>query len=167
MEYSEVRPQIRSGDILAFTHRKWGSWRDIKVQLVRFFTQSEYSHLATAWVIGGRVFVIEAVTPLVRIYPLSKLGNFFWIPTGVTWKDKTEELALSYVGNKYSQIQAVQSFFEDPPEDDLWECAELVKALAKSDGLVLQSSPTPANLVRELQALGKSLNFVHNGGDHV
>ena len=83
-KYSEYRDQIKSGDLLAWSHRGFRSWHDFKVQAVRLFTQSEYSHVGIAWVVGGRVFVIEAVEPRVRIFPLSKLGEY---PTksGTIW----------------------------------------------------------------------------------
>jgi hypothetical protein len=98
-KYSEIRSQIKSGDLLAFRHEGWKSWHDFKVQLVRMFTRSEYSHVAVAWVVGERVMVVEAVEPCVRIFPLSKLGSFYWIPLNAPWKKETEEKALSYVGH--------------------------------------------------------------------
>jgi len=60
MKYSEVRDTIKSGDLLAWSHRGWRTWYDIKIQAVRFFTQSEFSHVGVAWAVGGRVFVLEA-----------------------------------------------------------------------------------------------------------
>ena len=102
MIYSEARATIRSGDILAWSHRGIKSWHDLKIWFVRMFTRSEFSHIGTAWVIGDRVFVIEAVMPLVRIYPLSKLGDFYHLPMGAPWRPSTEALALSKVGHKYS-----------------------------------------------------------------
>ena len=82
MIYKQARPMIRSGDVLAWSHRGIRSWHDLKIWLVRMFTRSEYSHVGTAWVVGNRVFVIEAVMPKVRIYPLSKLGDFYWLQMG-------------------------------------------------------------------------------------
>lgn len=35
MKYKEIRPLIKSGDILAWSHRGWKSWYDIKIQFVR------------------------------------------------------------------------------------------------------------------------------------
>ena len=162
MDYKDVRTQIKSGDILAFSHVGWKNWHDVKVNMVRFFTQSEYSHIATAWVTGGRVFVIEAVMPLVRIYPLSKLGDFYWIPMDALWTLETEEFALSKVGEKYSQLQAVAAYFGEPKKDSLWECAELGKSIAAVDGIVIDCNPTPANVVKTLQKMGKTIHYVKN-----
>jgi hypothetical protein len=57
MKYEAAREKVKSGDLLAWSHRGWRSWYDIQIQLVRFFTQSEYSHVGIAWVVGGRVHI--------------------------------------------------------------------------------------------------------------
>ncbi len=151
MLYSEIRPKIRSGDLLAWSHVGWDSWHDVKIQAVRAFTQSEYSHVATAWVIGDRVFVIEAVQPLVRIFPLSSLleDGCYWVPMGAPWLPQTEALALSKVGERYSQREAVQAFFELPTENSLWQCAELTRRIAASDGIDLGNRAVPTAIMKQ------------------
>jgi hypothetical protein len=124
MNYADARPQIKSGDLLAWSHRGWRSWYDVQIQLVRFFTQSEYSHVGVAWITGGRTFVIEAVTPKVRIYPLSKLGDFYWIPDFIEWTHDTEEKALSHVGTEYSKLEALSAFFGKSWDSAKMQCAK-------------------------------------------
>ena len=162
MRYSAARPLIRSGDLLAWSHRApfWRSWHDFKVAMVRAFTQSEYSHVGTAWVIGGRVMVIEAVLPLVRIYPLSKAGEFYHLPLQAAWSDAALEYALAKVGHRYSQLQALQAFFHLPRADDLWECAELARAIAAQDGIDLGDKATPTAVVRAAQLRGSPCTLV-------
>lgn len=164
MNYQDIRSEIRSGDILAFSHFGWSDWRDWVGELIKFVTRSQYTHLATAWVVGDRVFVIEAVLPVVRIYPLSLKGDFTWIPMNSTWKSTTETAALSYVGYPYSILDAIESVFKEPTHEHGWECAEIAKYLANLDGAGLKSTPTPGNIIRELQWLGKELKFVTNPG---
>lgn len=154
MKYSEVRPQIKSGDLLAWSYRGIKSWRDFKIWCIRLFTQSEYTHVGTAWVVGERVFVIEAVVPLVRIYPLSKLGTFYWLPLNAPWSAAAENAALSYVGCEYSTLQAMQAPFKETPNDDLFECAELFANIARQDGIELGITYTPSAIVD--QALRRS-----------
>jgi hypothetical protein len=163
MIYKQARPLIRSGDILAWSHRGIQSWHDLKIWFVRMFTRSEYSHVGTAWVIGSRVFVIEAVMPKVRIYPLSKLGDFYWLPMKAYWRKATETLALSYVGNDYSQIQAVQAPFMTPPADSEWQCAELVATIARQDSIDLGYAFTPSEIVLAAQKRGAPLTYVEGG----
>lgn len=151
MEYEKFRPSIRSGDLLAFTHLPLRSFYDLQVQAVRVFTKSEYCHVALAWVVGGRVFVIEAVTPKVRIYPLSKLLPFWHITTHAPWKPETEEFALSQVGMDYSKWQAIQAYFGKPDLDHLWECAELAGQVLAVDGISLGEKFTPSAIVYAAQ----------------
>ena len=160
MDYQTIRPTIRSGDLLSWSHRGIRSWHDLKIALVRMFTKSEYSHVGTAWVVGSRVLVIEAVIPLVRIYPLSKLGDFYHLPLDAPWKPDTEALALSYVGHAYSQLQAIQSPFMKPKHDELWECAELAAHIALSDGIDLGQIYTPSEVVRNAQLRGSLTTLV-------
>ena len=163
MIYKQARPMIRSGDVLAWSHRGIKSWHDLKIWFVRMFTRSEYSHVGTAWVVGNRVFVIEAVMPKVRIYPLSKLGDFYWLQMGAYWRKATETLALSFVGDDYSQVQAMVSPFITPPKDDRWECAELVATVARQDSIDLGDVYTPSEVVLAAQKRGAPLTYVEGG----
>ena len=145
--YAELRPTIKSGDILAWTNRRIEKISDLTLQVIRFFTKSEYVHVGTAWVVNDRVFVIEATIPLVRIYPLSKLLPFYLINTNSPWLKETENYALSIVGEKYSIRQAMFSLFKKPNLDDSWECAELVYELLKKDGIDIGEAYTPSDII--------------------
>lgn len=160
MDYQEARPRIRSGDLIAQSHREWKSWHDIKVQIVRFFTQSEYSHVGIAWVVGGRVFMLEAVQPKVRIYPMAKIGDFYWLPMKAQWKDATERIALEHVGDDYSQALAVQAFFSDIDHSTTNECAAYVRHVLESDEIFLGNRATPDAIVREAQKRGAEMYYV-------
>ena len=166
MNYKQVRDRIKSGDLLAWSHKSWSSWYDIKVQLVRFFTQSEYCHVGLAWVVAGRVFVIESVIPKVRIVPLSNNLPFYWVPTETPWLPETEEFALSQVGvGTYSQLEAVLAQLGKPtPESNgKWECAKFVNALLTMDGLAFDNiRDTPTATVERAQSLGYPCYFVPN-----
>ncbi len=155
MQYSQARQQIKSGDLLAWTHRPWSSWYDFKIQMVRVFTRSEYCHVGVAWVSAGRVWVIEAVTPKVRVYPLSKLLPFYLLPLPVEpWTREHEERALDPVGDDYSQWQAIVAIASRPARDNLWQCAELADMIARVGGIDLGTDITPKGLVRAAQTLG-------------
>lgn len=49
--YSEIRDKIKSGDVIAW------KGKTIYSKIVSLATQSEFTHVAIAWVIGKRVFV--------------------------------------------------------------------------------------------------------------
>jgi len=160
MNYSEARPQIKSGDILAWSHTGWKSWHDIKVQAVRMATRSEYSHVAVAWVVGNRVFALEAVMPCVRIFPLSKLGSFYWIPTEAKWDELVLENALSKVGEEYSQVSAIKAFFIKIEADGSWECAQYVMEVLSKCGIDLGWRATPDSVVLEAQKLDFPMHYI-------
>lgn len=162
MLYNSIRNNIKSGDLLAWSHKSWRSWYDIKIQLVRLFTQSEYSHVGLAWCIGERVFVLEAVTPYVRIYPLSRSKEFYWIPLNIQWDNKIEEEALSKVGDSYSQLDAIKAFFSLSIKNNKWECAEYVADILNVGGIDLGSKLTPAHIVESALKLGNDLHFISN-----
>lgn len=149
MKYIQARPLIRSGDILAFSHGNWKTWSGIKTNMVRIFTRSTYSHVGIAWVVGSRVFVLEAVKPRLRIFPLSQSGDFYLIGTGVSWSFGTEEYALAKVGTLYSELAAMRAFFDPLEEGNVEQCAAYVREVLKYEGLNLGTRSTPDAVVAE------------------
>ena len=161
-KYSEYRSNIKSGDLLVWSHTSWKTLHDIKIQLVRFFTQSEYAHCGVAWVVGSRVFVLEAREPCVRIFPLSKLGNFYHLPLKAPWSTSTEEKALSYIGAEYKQLHAIKAFFKPLDKGDVSECAALALAILENDGIYLGDRSTPDALVKQAQLYGNPTYYIEN-----
>lgn len=163
MKYSEVRETIKSGDLLAFSHGDWKTWDGIKVNIVRMFTRSTYSHVAIAWVVGGRIFALEAVKPKLRIFPLSKLGEFYHIPLNAKWSEHTEEYALSKIGIEYSELVAMAAFFKPVENENVQECAAYVLEVLEKDGIFLGYMAIPDNVVQEALKRSGKLTFVEGG----
>jgi len=128
MKYEELRQTIKTGDLLAWSEGgAWNSWRNIQLNLVRLGTMSDYNHVGIAYVVGGRVFVVEAVVPYVRIYPLSRLLPFFYIRTNFTATEYTEQVLLKSIGIPYSKWEAIKAAFtKDTNNDKVIQCAKLV-----------------------------------------
>lgn len=160
-EYKEKRGDIKSGDVLAWTHRGWGSWYDFQIQMVRMFTRSEYAHVGVAWVIGGRVFVFEAVSSGVRIMPLSRLLPCYWIRLG-RWGYTAEEFALQQVAQPYSKVQAVLAGLGllKVGHDTVWQCAEYTIEVLKAAGVNLRGPATPSWVVENLLGMGCSVEIL-------
>lgn len=150
MKYANYRDKIKSGDVLAWTHRaSWfSSWYDFKVNFVRLVTMSEYSHVGIAWVFQGRVFVIESVTPFVRIVPLSNLLPAYVLTGKGELTEEQLNKAIELVGvGKYSIPEAMIAFLDkNDIHNDKWECAEFVKYV-----LDLDCTATPAKVVQKMQ----------------
>ncbi len=166
MKYSDYRNKIQKGDVLAWSHKGLHSWYDFKVQVVRAVTRSEYSHVGFAWPIAGRVFILEAVMPKIRIYPLSKELPFYHVPLGGDWwTDEIEETALGLIGDCYSQTDAIKAFLgmSSVGANNVWQCAEYVAYLLIKGGLILNSDlnyPDPSNVVEALQQTGRPIYLI-------
>lgn len=162
MKYEDMRDTIRSGDLLSFNHGDWKSWSGIKTMIVHMATRSTYSHVAIAWRVGGRVMVLEAVKPKLRIFPLSLSGNFYITPTNAPWKYDTEEYALSKIGVDYSEINAVIADFKKLPDGDVSECAAYVREILLRDGIYLGDISTPEAVTLAAQRRGFPTQYVEN-----
>ena len=157
MIYADARLRIKSGDVLAFSHRPIRSWYDLQIAIVRAFTRSEYSHVGIAYRLAGRVFILEAVSSGIRIYPLSRCGAFYWIPRlRMTVAEEVE--ALLHVGAPYSKWEALKAFFgKSDDTNDQWQCSEYVAHVLS---LPIENQ-TPAEVVRYLlDTEGRTLRYV-------
>ncbi|MFZ6755750.1 hypothetical protein ACO0K9_00905 [Undibacterium sp. Ji50W] len=166
MQYASVRDKFRSGDLIAFTHKKWGSLYDLEIQVVRAGTQSEYSHVAGVIVFAGRVFIVESVVPVIRLVPLSNYAEegFYWVPMNYEISNEELEFSLSKVGKgQYSKWQAIKAQFRRLKigEDDLWECAEFMIAAKRLSGIGLGDKATPSAVIEHvLQKYDTSVSLV-------
>jgi hypothetical protein len=165
MDYSLARDQIKSGDVIALSHDQWGSWYDLQIQAVRMFTESEYSHIALAWVFAGRVFLIESVEPVVRILPLSNLADkgFYHIPIGVDYTEAELEFLMSKVGvTPYSKLEAILAYFKKAKIGDtrVEECAKLAIEARRLSGIDLGDKATPSAVVKTLLESNHVIQYV-------
>ena len=156
MSYADHRTKIKSGDLLAWSHRPWGSWYDLKVQAVRMFTRSEYCHVGIAWCVADRLFALEAVLAEVRIFPLSRMLPFYHIPVPAQWEPEVEAWALKQIGEQYSQWQAIKAGLGllKAGDDSIWQCAEYAQEVLARAGIVLPGDPTPTNIVAQAMKFG-------------
>lgn len=164
MEYKDIRSEIKSGDLIAFSHGSWTSFSGFLTNIVRIFTRSTYSHVGVAWVIDNRVFVFEAVKPLTRLYPLSLMGDFYWIPTKANWNGKAETFAIENMGVEYSNMACIEAFAKELDKDDVRECAAYAKAILGRAGVYVGRLARPDTVIQELQNQGKYVAFIKNGG---
>lgn len=165
MQYENARPLVRAGDLIALSHTGWSSWQDLEVQTVRLVTESEYSHVGLVWEVAGRLFVIEAVEPLVRLVPLSNFAakGFYWIPLGRPITDDELRYALAKVGvARYSKWQAILGYLRRLAigADDLEQCSEFVIACRRLSGVDLGDAATPSAVVLQAQRQGAALYYI-------
>lgn len=152
MNYELLRSSFQSGDIAAFTHRRLRSWYDFKVWCVRVFTASKYSHVGLIWVDHGRVWLLEAVTPKVRIVPLSLYAEdgFDWISLDRPMTEVEVNAALSEVGvTGYSQGEAILAWFKRLTivKGAVTQCCKYVILNRRLSGVELGPVATPPEVV--------------------
>ncbi len=164
MIYAAERNSIRSGDLLAWGHDAWRNWHDWEVQAVRMSTRSEYAHVGVAWRMAGRVWVIEAVVPAIRVFPLSRLLPCYWLggERRNPWTREIEESVIKIVGQEYSKWEAVRSFFGKVVigANTKWQCAETAAYLRAALTLQDYGSPTPTTLVLDTLRCGAALKLL-------
>ena len=165
MNYAAARDSIKSGDLVAQSHGDWTTWRGIKVNLVRIFTRSTYSHVGIAWVVGGRVLILEAVKPELRIYPMSRIGDFYLLPLQAKWSDFAEATALKNIGVDYSEIVAMQAFFGPLQNGEVRQCAAYALAVLHADGIDLGNRATPDAVVLAAMQRGATCTLITQGAE--
>lgn len=158
-QYVDVRPIMRTGQVVGFPHLETETWHDKKIQIVKHVTQSPLAHIGVVWVVensyGRKVFVIEAVQPLVRIFPLSKLGDFYWFPLEKELSAEAELVALNLVGMGYSELEAALGYIDRNNENNaVTQCAELIKVVFRSNNNTLPGHATPAQVADNIMDMG-------------
>ena len=162
MKYEEMRSTIKSGDLLAFSHGDWKTWRGIKTEAVRIFTRSTYSHIGIAYVMGGRVMILEAVKPCLRMAPLSLEGSFYHLPLKQKWNKACEKFAMACLGIKYSEVAAMEAYFHPLEEGTVSECAAYAREVFKRMSIDLGDRSTPDAVILKAQMLGAPSIYVEN-----
>lgn len=143
MNYTDARPLIQSGDVFAWRGRNFWS------RLIRSWTGSSWSHVGIAWVVGGRVLVLEArFHGGVRCVPLSKLLPCDWI-TGQGLTDEQLTRALDELGGGYSTIDAIRAGLGLDPNQPGRQCSEYIKTV-----LGIDCDPTPGAVAETMLKSG-------------
>ncbi len=162
MLYKDARTLMEPGDFYATSHEGFKNRDDWESQAVRFFTRSEFSHCGIIVMDKGRVKLLEAVVPKVRLVPLSELPNsFYWLPMRRPLSPYATEYALSLEGQPYSKLEAVLGYFGlDREANGKWQCAEVLKSVAVRNNLWLNCKATPTAVIRTGMALHNPLILV-------
>lgn len=163
MKYADTRETIKTGDLLAWSHDGIDSWHDFEVQMVRVGTKSEFTHVGVACVMAGRVFVIEAVSTGVRLFPLSRVLPFYIVRIPKPLSESALEFAFTHIGLEYeSKIQMVIAFLtgKSLSGNQRFQCSELAREIYKADGRLFECPDTPSAVVHCAMENWGPLEFV-------
>jgi len=138
--YSEIRKELKTGDLLAWDKVK----KDTKGNFVLYWYQkilkAKYVHVGVVAKIGKRYFVIEATPPVVRIYPISLLSDFVLIKTNLDLskgnKSRYLNILFKELGKKYSIFDLVRNIFRVKNNKSTYYCSELAGYFYKETGLI-------------------------------
>lgn len=124
--YSEIKSKIKTGDLVAWDSPKYSSLLTFILFLYQKITGAVYTHVGVVVKIGGRLYVVEAVPPMVRIFPLENQKRFYWIDATVKGSASRQlGFLTARVGKPYSILDMFKIFLgmENSKED--YYCSEL------------------------------------------
>ena len=159
MLYSEIRSEMKSGDVVAWSGNSPFS------KLIKWWCKSKYTHVGIIYCTPTRIFIIESKEGFgVRIFPLSRTIPFYWIKTNLDWNINIEEFMMKHIGDRYSWIGCIKAGLGIVTRKDRrWECAEFVNYIFKCGGLRLPCNcQTPAKVVDFFISSKKEINYVRD-----
>jgi uncharacterized protein YycO len=157
------RDNIKSGDLLIWSKDKNSSMSNMFLNLVRLMTRSEFAHVAIAMRLDGRLYVLEASIPNVRLLPVRDEDTFYHIPTDVDMTKDLEDFIVGKLGLPYSFGDCIRAYFGMTlRNDDRYQCAELSHEFYTKAGYDLPSDAfTPSKVVYAiLNESGRSLRNI-------
>lgn len=102
LQYKDIRSEIKSGDLISYSRKGLISY------LIRFVTKSKFSHVGIAWVISGRVLILEATFKNgVSVRSLSS-EDFYWSKGLKPWSEDMETRAIARLEKSYSVLNAIK-----------------------------------------------------------
>lgn len=144
---------VQSGDMLIWSRDERSFVSNYFLNFIRLMTRSEYAHIAPAWRMNERLFVVEPTIPIVRITHVKPGQTLYHIPVAqhINFNKDSEEWLLDKDGKTYSLLDCVNGYFGwTINSDDRWQCAEMYREFLKFHGIDLGNVNTPARVVRKL-----------------
>lgn len=147
--YSDVRDEIRTGDLLAWEITKISSIFDFILILYQKIFKVKFSHVAIAVRLDDRVLIVEATPPRVRIFPVSMCDDFYLIKTNMPNNPKYLNHLFKHLGKKYSLFDLIKGMLGFKNDENNFYCSELAHDFYKAFGLLTDESSgiTPQALV--------------------
>ena len=124
--YSEIRDSIKTGDLVSWKAGKINSIFTFILYVYQKILKPKSVHVGIVVNdIGGRLLVIEARPPSVRIFPLSMMEDFDLVRTNIPFEQNNIDILLREVGVPYEAIDVLKGlFYLDNDRKHLY-CSEL------------------------------------------
>lgn len=124
--YSEIKSEIKTGDLIAWNSPEIDSFFGLVLYLYQKILKANYIHVGIAINIGGRIFIVEATPPEVRLIPLNMTSDFLHIKADVKANPEHQiKFLLDTLGTKYSLWDMLKSLFKIARSNNDYYCSEL------------------------------------------
>lgn len=124
--YSEIRSELKTGDLIAWDDAELDSFFGIILYLYQKILKAKYTHVGVVVRIGGRVFIVEATPPEVRLIPLKMLTDFYHIKANVKANPQSQiKFLLATLGTTYSLWDMAKGLFKLGSSKKDFYCSEL------------------------------------------
>lgn len=167
VRYSEIRDTLKTGDLVSWKAGKVNSFFTAILKIYQKILKPKSVHVGIVFVVGGRTFVVEARPPVVRIYPLSRMEDFYLIRTNIPDDKANVDFLLQEVGVKYGILDLIRGLlFADGKNNKELYCSELASIYYEDIGTIdVNKFPeawrTPDNLIEAVcDATGSSPIYV-------
>lgn len=158
VDYTSIRPMVRSGDVLAFEAKTFVG------RLISAWTGSRFSHVGIAmWLAASgaepRLFLLESRGGAgVAMRLLSGVGPCWYLPTNIQWTVEVNQFIWPRLGNAQYDWRSIlrRIFFRPAKRDGRYYCSEFVGEVLVRGGfpLTVEAFADPGALVHEVLRSG-------------
>lgn len=165
--YSEVRNTLKTGDLLSWKAGKIKSVFDIILFFYQKILKTKSVHTGIVVKIGDRIFVAEARPPSVRLYPLSKMGDFYLLKLDLKDDNDDYNKILREMGVPYGYIDLLKGILGFKNSSKELYCSELCAKFYVEKGffpsyIYKEAARVPDSLINVAESVSKKkFEFVH------
>lgn len=165
--YSEIRSAIRTGDLVSWDAGKVSSFFGAVLWLYQKILRTKSVHTGIVVEIGGRLFVAEARPPAVRLFPLSKMDDFWLLNLDLEEREEDYDLLLKDMGVPYGYLDLFKGVLGFKNSSKELYCSEQCTKFYVERGyfpedVYDEAAQIPDNLVEVAERIsGKKFVFVH------
>lgn len=150
--YSQLRPHVRSGDLIAFEGKTFSG------RMIRTWSGSRYAHVGIAmWLSASgarpRLFLLESRGGYgVTMRLMSSAGAAWYIPTGIDWNGDVNRFVWPLLGTAgYDWVSLMRRcLFLQPRRNGVYYCSEFAGEILLQGGFDLpeEALADPGELVQ-------------------
>lgn len=165
--YSEIRNTLKTGDLISWKSGRITSFFDIILFFYQKILKPKSIHTGLIIKIGDRMFVAEARPPEVRLFPLSKMNDFYILRLGLKKNYKDYDRILRQMGVPYGYIDLLKGILGFKNSTKKLYCSEQCAKFYVERGffpteIFNMAARTPDSLIKvAMDISGKKFEFVH------